>query len=465
MEKKQQKQNNEQSEVSSPKTIPPSKKEAVDGPSLSELQNDVNSMLKKKEGNALPSSAEPKKNTEQPAPQKKTPQSVADALFIQKDITYPGVKDPVTPKKETVTPTTQEEVSEPETPQKEASETAPQTPPKAGEPTLVPDVDTTDQTPDTSTPQHTQTTGVVSGTLLTDDMPDTQKPISSIRTLHSDIANSVKTQQTSLASIAVAESEKRARTGAPLTPTKPTNKKKYFRFALIGFGALLLLGGIGALIAVVAFQFGGGTVTPQGEQPLIFVNESVSVPLPETRFGTIDTLNTTKKTEVGLSLGHIERFNLTSVGTTTPLSLDSFISRLVTNIPSGLLRVLTGRYVLGIHSLAENEFVFLIEVEDQDAGFANMLKWEKDIAGDLPFLLRETTQATRTASTSADVFTNKTTFRDRVIENRDVRVLLDANGDIRLGYSFPRPDILILANNENSFIELFGRLSGVRFNE
>jgi hypothetical protein len=306
---------------------------------------------------------------------------------------------------------------------------------------------------------------IESAELVTNKTAQITPQTSSIRTLRGDIAKSVTTKKTSLARIAIAE-DRRAQEGKGRVPEK-TPKQGGMKRIFVLFGALLILGGIGVLGTVAVLNITGSTITtsvPDTKIP-IFVNEKYTASLPETRFGTLQALEETKNQASGLGLGHIAQVRLTGLGTTTPLTLDSFIARFSTNIPPALVRTLTDTYLLGIHSLGTDEFFLLIEVEDGDTAFSNMLKWEPGLSDDLSFLVRKSTQTIRTGTSTEPVLLNKNGFEDILIENRDIRALFDTNDDMRLGYSFPRPTLLLIANNTSSFVEIFGRLSGIHFQE
>ena len=53
-------------------------------------------------------------------------------------------------------------------------------------------------------------------------------------------------------------------------------------------------------------------------------------------------------------------------------------------------------------------------------------------------------------------------FKDDVMRNYDVREIKDDSGTIQLYYSFPSPNLLIIAESPYSFPELLSRLQSVR---
>lgn len=53
-------------------------------------------------------------------------------------------------------------------------------------------------------------------------------------------------------------------------------------------------------------------------------------------------------------------------------------------------------------------------------------------------------------------------FQDAVMRNYDVRELTDDSGNIVLYYSFPTPNILVIAQSPYSFTEILSRLQADR---
>src|SRR5690606_21211907 len=101
-----------------------------------------------------------------------------------------------------------------------------------------------------------------------------------------------------------------------------------------------------------------------------------------------------------------------------------------------LLGTLTGTYVLGTHTFEGTQMFLLFEVDSYERGFASMLEWERTMRTDLlplfsyeprPRLPEEGVIATSTGSVPQLL---QTGFSDRIIDNRDTRVVLNTNGDV-----------------------------------
>ena len=95
-----------------------------------------------------------------------------------------------------------------------------------------------------------------------------------------------------------------------------------------------------------------------------------------------------------------------------------------------------------------------------------MLDWEDTMNKDLSPLFGDTLSeiATRGAlqeNPSAPLFRIFTPriFNDVIVRNNDTRILRDDEGGIALIYGFPNVETIIVTTNENTFFEIFKRLT------
>jgi hypothetical protein len=65
-------------------------------------------------------------------------------------------------------------------------------------------------------------------------------------------------------------------------------------------------------------------------------------------------------------------------------------------------------------------------------------------------------------TTGPDGLPTARTFTDAVMLNYDVRELKDDSGNVVLYYSFPTPNILVIAESPHSFTEVLSRLQAQR---
>ena len=88
-----------------------------------------------------------------------------------------------------------------------------------------------------------------------------------------------------------------------------------------------------------------------------------------------------------------------------------------------------------------------------------MLAWELHMNEDLSPLFGEVLEKTTSTSTP---LREPFVFEDSIIKNKEVRVLKDTKGTIRLLYSFIDRETLVITTNESTFSEVLTRLTSQR---
>jgi hypothetical protein len=167
------------------------------------------------------------------------------------------------------------------------------------------------------------------------------------------------------------------------------------------------------------------------------------------------------RTQIQIPLGAITR--IASVlpqadGTPRVVTAGEFLSALGAVIPGDLAQSLSDEYFFGVHSLDQNVPILVLPLTDYEHAFAGMLGWEKSISDDLRPLF--THVPAETLMSDGTLVSRK--FEDVIIQNYDVRILKDAAGTVRLLYSFPTRNFLIIAESPNSFVEILSRLRAER---
>ena len=130
---------------------------------------------------------------------------------------------------------------------------------------------------------------------------------------------------------------------------------------------------------------------------------------------------------------------------------------LKTNTPDSLVRSFDPQFVYGIYGFNPHSPFLLIKVNDYENAYAGMLAWEpymKDDVGSLFIYKGDDIVATSSTSTFS-----VTPFTDDVLDNYDARVLLNANGNIILLYTFIDKNTLLIASNEPTLKEILARLT------
>jgi hypothetical protein len=122
---------------------------------------------------------------------------------------------------------------------------------------------------------------------------------------------------------------------------------------------------------------------------------------------------------------------------------------LTLSLPGDLNRSLKDDFMLGIYSNQTGERrPFLILTNNFfERAFSGLLQWEKTMAADLAPLLDNTTVTT----------TPGQPFIDKVVKNRDCRVLQDTEGKTALFYAFLDNTDIVITTAEDAFGEILQR--------
>jgi hypothetical protein len=165
------------------------------------------------------------------------------------------------------------------------------------------------------------------------------------------------------------------------------------------------------------------------------------------------------------SLGSITR--LIPVITTNPVDTQEqkrqattveFFRALGVQAPDDLYRALDNTFFFGIHTVDRNVPILVLPVIAYDRAFAAMLNWEARMNADLAPVFTGVPDVV----IGADGTPTRRVFHDAIMRNFDVRVLKDDSGAITLYYSFPTPNLLIIAESPYSFNEILSRLQAER---
>ena len=300
-----------------------------------------------------------------------------------------------------------------------------------------------------------------------------------IRTYYSDIAETVQGKDVSMADIAIAE-QKRKEEGPEKTPEESAPKESSGRwksFSII-LAVVLIIGG-GGIFAFLYFYLPSQkevvpeafrtTLIPTNREQILNITdlsaEDILVEIEEKRSTLDDTLNTI-----------VTFIPVEGEGETQELiPARAFLARLETRADTALQRSILNEYSLGVHLFDKNHGFLIVKTDFFENAFAGMLRWETHLATDLPFLTQdisgpldasEEEGVSTTTDTSEEVVLEpieRFVFQDIVIANRDARALIsNITGEMKMVYSFPDKNTLIITTNPNTLVELFDRLTTVR---
>ena len=299
--------------------------------------------------------------------------------------------------------------------------------------------------------------------------PKEERPeVSPLQTYRSDIEQVVhEGQGVSVVSIAAAEAARRGQ--EPIQQETAEEKKaKWNSVAMIAGGvALVLLAG--GVVAAIFLRPTTVPITDMPKAPFIFADNTALVTLPAGQ-GTRDMLMTyvqAARQSVKLPVGLIEWLYVAWPATqdgaaSVQLRASEFLQILAPNAPPELLRTLSANYLLGVHSFEENQPFLLLQVDSYELAYKAMLDWERTLNTDLlPLFSRNPSPKPQGAPAPASTTPQfiRTSFVDKVVENRDTRSYLNSSGDILLLWTFLGRNIILITTNEYTLREVLSRMS------
>lgn len=331
-----------------------------------------------------------------------------------------------------------------------------------------------------------------------------------IHTYQSDIANAIKNDNVSMIKIALAE--KKRNEGKPGFDSVLEQENKVSRYYIAAgiVGVFVILGLLSVYLYVKNKESNEQAVEiAKAKVPALLYTESES---------TIDTTDKdpyeifreilVEKNGI-MDLGTMKAMIPTiSAGTTTvALTTSDFFTVINARTPDLLVRALESNFLLGVYSYNNPRDVFAIfKVNSYDPAFAGMLEWETNIPSDVGelFINKKTTTnvkdaimgtssdqkvtgsedfnpleallgtnnsntSTSTEETPAAIpdepkretvsFINSDKFIDKVVENKDARVLTSSNGEAKMLYTFLDKRTLVIATSDKVLKEIIFRLT------
>lgn len=290
---------------------------------------------------------------------------------------------------------------------------------------------------------------------------------SSIRTYQSDIAEAVQSKKASLVTIAIAES-KRKEKQKKAPPKKPATKKRLGKTTVLLVALLFVALGAGAVYFIFYYKnlTDDTSLTPDVELGSMIVVEKVLGLPTEGLDRTLLISEIRKITEnTALSLGDVAEIIPTKsklTGGEKKIDADELFEILNTNVDAAFARSMKDEFVLGVHNFGVNRTFLILKTSFFENAFAGMLRWENKIEEDLTFLMQEQRVESDTLPVTTTEF-SVYEFKDIVVRNRDARALMDEAGNIKIIYSFPNRETLVVTNNKGTLVEVFERLTSARF--
>jgi len=297
-----------------------------------------------------------------------------------------------------------------------------------------------------------------------------------IRTYHTDVAETIQNEKLSLTNIVVAEQKERDGKTSESSPSHSTSLLQ--RIVVMLASAVLVITAISVLVFLYLRYTRIETVpadAPAGS--LILANEKVQI-------DTVGLRRDKLLQELAITAdayGSQEEKGILSIDLLgglddTSITAEVFLEILGTSIDAAFLRSIEDEFMLGIHQENGPHFFLIIKTSFFENAFAGMLRWEKQLPNELPFLVRNiieekvdtfATSSDETSTTTGPVVTAPVVldFEDMVISNKDVRARMASDGAYDILYSFADPETLVITDNPMTLRAVFERLVIARFEQ
>lgn len=282
--------------------------------------------------------------------------------------------------------------------------------------------------------------------------------LKNLRTYQTDMADTVRTNEVSVIKVALAEQNKHEQEDL-YRKVEGTPIKKIFWF----IGGLIIIG-----IAVYGSYFlikqkAKNNIPMQiaKEETIISYDEisPLSIGPTDNLINKIDTTkNLSSASNKNDSIKYIpieENINETK----TKLSVKEIFTRLEFRAPSSLVRSLSDSYMIGTYTKSANEeassqpsLFFIFQSKDYEYTYAGMLEWEKTLASDALNLFKLNT-------TENKIQISARSWKDIIINNKDVRVFSNEDKKPILYYLFIDKENLVITDNSDTLKEITSRLS------
>lgn len=287
-----------------------------------------------------------------------------------------------------------------------------------------------------------------------------------VRTYKSDVESAISANHLSSINIAIAENEKKHEQ-IKADPQKAEEYEEGYSKGKVALfiGILLIIIGGGSLGALTLLKKQNpNQVIIKTELPALFTTEYKD---------ELNVSNLAKDTFVKSLAGKINDIQIPvnnfyntyiTTGSSTSqrrlISSAEFINLSKFKIPDPLKRSLSPFFMIGSYSLDGNSPFLILKTNSFEIAYAGMLEWEKTLERDFRqiFYLEGYETITSLAESLSPTNVIKK-FEDRVINNKDVRLIKKTDGKIMLLYGIIDKETIIITTSDWAFKEIIDRLN------
>jgi hypothetical protein len=265
-----------------------------------------------------------------------------------------------------------------------------------------------------------------------------------IRTLKYDAAESIEEGRMSRVTMAAAEQNRMARNNVFRLPDQDTTVGKNIVYLLISF-VLVATGAWGGFYFYNKSNIQDEPAEQINKEIVLFTNSEKELSIgqlsaSETMLLLDSEMKTTKESNAS-----VKEIILTTSGLVgeKEIKAEDFLKKFG-GAPGSLSRSLYNDFLFGIRGGSDPQPLLLFKTKDSETAFAGMLEWERTMSSDLSPVFGSIVGGG---------------FEDVILKNKDTRMLRNSNGEAAIIYAFPNTETILITTNEDTFFDVFERLS------
>lgn len=284
------------------------------------------------------------------------------------------------------------------------------------------------------------------------------KPI--VRTYKSDVEEKIQTGHISSINIAIAQSKKLHEQSA-LDEINPKNNSRNKIIIIVSI--LLIIGGALTFFIpklLIQLQYGPKTAAVETvpSKPIMTVDTEEKVNISTINLTRVSTTLKERVDQSSTKLGEIKDIFLTEGAGVNENLITSkkFLDLIQANVSPEIARTLKDPYMFGMYNYNGNQRFVILKVGSFDTTFSGMLHWEPNLWQDFKELFNLSSSDTA----PADPFIIEVKkFQDATFDNKDARVIKDANGNIIFLYSIIDDSTIVITTSTDTLREIINRIS------
>lgn len=262
-----------------------------------------------------------------------------------------------------------------------------------------------------------------------------------LRTYRGDVEEAVEKKKESVATIALAEKRRRQKRGEE---TRGLIKKEtILQNGLIVFLIIaLVVTGITSLFLFLYAKseeqravstFYKKTIIPADQEEKIIFSQGNMSALIREKINSLKEEGEGKIVSLYIYENEIETPATTLISELSPLA------------PAYLVRSFSGDYMLGALKKGAWDTFLILKTDSFEIGFSGMLEWEATLPDESALLF------------GFSPLSQPSAFEDRIIKNKDTRVLRNGSGDVVLIYGFLDRETILIAETPEVWGDILGR--------